>query len=436
VRNPFRRNDDRPVGRSSLLDSRSRGSGSYTVEIPEVGTGHYIYDASDSCAIHSRRLEAWCDVADFDTARDELHWHCMVLSQLGVGAEEIRAMGHELIEGRREKLVAEREIRFEAGMAKVEGKEKSAGVRTQAEGEERKQAEERERQLREEADAEGGKLDALRERFDALPRRERVPVRWSLVVTVSISFTIFDVGVFGNALDRLPGDWYWKWILVAGVALAPLSTAIGIAQWLSAAEVSIREGVKATRLALVAGLLCIIGIGCIVLFRAAATGEPPIPWHAYVFLAFLQSALGLAETMLYTVYFDSKIGDALLARIKAAEARIVDIDHQADSEHQRAVAAQARVGEIERDAQEAGSELSRANTRLGEIRRSGDGDAAVLRAIVESAILEGVVAAERSAERKRREADVPLEPAPAYANWLVGGMGAVILYLILAGSPF
>jgi hypothetical protein len=439
MRNPFRRGSEPSTGRSSLLDSRGRGSGAYTVEIPDVGAGHYVIDPSDPCSIHSRRLEAWCDVRDFDTARDELHWHCMILSQLGIGAEQIREMATQLVGSRQKKLAAEREIVLEAEMAKAEGNSNSAPARAQGEREERQQAEEREQELRKESEVESDKLDRLRKRFDALPRRERVPINFTLVLSVSISFTIFDVGVLGNAFELIPGDWYWKIVLTVGVALAPLSTAIGIAQWLSAAKLPIREGVKATRLALVAGALCIIGIGLIVLFRAAATGDPPLPWNAYVFLAFIQSALAMAETMIYTVYFDSKVGAALLKRIEVAEEDLAAIDSRAVAEHRRATTAQTRIGEIEREAEKAKSQLGRTEPELEKIRTSFDGEAGMLMGIVESAILEGVVAARRAEERKQREAEEPDGEEEELRPWLVGAMTAVaamslfIVILVAAG---
>jgi hypothetical protein len=390
-------------GRSSLLEPRGRRGGAYTVEIPDVGAGHYLFDPSDPCSIHSKRLEAWCDVEDPDTARDELHWHCMLLSQFETGEERIRNMANQLIQSREQKIIANREATLESKIAAREGAADSAPARVQGEREEREQAEERERELRKEANEKGGMLEQLRQKFDELPRRERVGIKFRLVVTVSISFTIFDVGVLGNAFELLPGAEHWKWILTAGVALAPLSIAIGIAQWLSAAELDIREGVKATRLAFVAGLLCIIGIGLIVLFRVAASGEPPLPWNAYLFLAFIQSALAMAETMLYTVYFDSKVGRALQERIEAAEEEIEAIDSRAISEHRRATAVQGKIGTIEKQAAEARSEVKRAPAEMEKIQSGIEGEAGVLRGIVESAILEGIVAAQRVREREARE---------------------------------
>ena len=172
------------------------------------------------------------------------------------------------------------------------------------------------------------------------------------VLGVSVSFTVFDVGVMGTAFHLIPGDLSWKIVLTFGVALAPISTAIGIAQWLSAAEASIREGVKATWLAFAAGLLAIIGIGLIVLFRAAATGDPPLPAHAYAFLAFIQSALAMAEAMIYTVYFDGKVGAALLERIAVAEGEIKELETAEAGERENAQRAEARIGEIETAAEE------------------------------------------------------------------------------------
>lgn len=439
MRNPFKRRSRTSEGRSSLLDSQTRHSGAYTVEIPDVGAGHYVYDRSDPCSIHSRRLEAWCDIEDRKIAADELHWHCMILSQLGIGAEQIRQMADQLIESRQQKLAAERESVFEAKLAGLEGNADSAPARTQGEREEREQAEEREGELRKEAEVASGKVDRLRERFDALPRRARVPVRFPLVVSVSISFTIFDIGILGNAFELLPGEIGWKIVLTIGVALAPLSTAIGIAKWMSAAELSIREGVKATRLALVAGALCIIGIGLIVLFRAAATGEPPLPWSAYLFLAFIQSALAIAETMLYTVYFDSKVGDALLKRIAVAEEEIAKIDNRAVAEHRRAATSQTRIGEIEEGAAKARSELNRAEPELAKIQASTEGEAGMLKGIVEAAILEGVVAAERARERRQRQADAPEEeldvrPWLAGAATTAGVMSLFFVGLVAAGQ--
>ncbi len=439
MRNPFRRRAELPTGRSGLIELLRKHRGAYTIEIPEVGTGHYIFDPSDSCSIHSRRLEAWCDVLDFDAARDELHWHCMTLSQLGGEAPRIRAMGTQLIEGRQEKRIAEREISLATEMATVEGKMKSAPARVQAEREEVDQAAKREQTLRQEADFENRKLDGLRDQFNSLPRRNRVAIQFKLVFAVSISFTVFDVGVLGSAFELIPGAEVWKVILTIGVALAPISIAIGIAQWISAAELSIREGVKATRLAFFTGMLCIIGIGLIVLFRAAATGDPPLPVNAYLFLAFLQSALALAEIMIYTVYFDSKVGSALHKQIEEAEDEIAKIGGQAVAEHGRARAAQSRIGEIEVEAEREGSKLQREEKQLIDVRKEEEGTAVVLNAIVEHAIQEGVQAARRAQERKeaeaRPEAVRPQTAAPALSNWMVGAMGAVIIALLVFGGP-
>lgn len=431
MRNPFRKSTD-GSGRSSLLESEGRRrSGAYSVEIPEVGAGHYLFDPSDACEVHGNRLEAWCDVDDFATARDELHWHCMLLSQLGIPAEDIRRMSDQLIESRQQKLAANRETVLESTMAEREGTAESAAARAQGEREEQQQAEERERELRKEAERGGNKLDELRERFNELPRRARVPIGRPLVFTVSISFTIFDVGVLGNAFELLPGEWYWKVILTAGVALAPISIAIGIAQWLSAAELSIREGVKATRLAMLAGILALIGIGLIVLFRMAASGTPPLPWNAYLFLAFIQSALGMAETMLYTVYFDSKVGHALQERIELAEQDIEAIDSRAIAEHRRATTAQAKIGNIESQAARARSELNRAEPELAKIQSSAGGEAGQLKGIVDAAILEGIVAAKRAEERRRRESqragDRGLSPGLAWGAASVIAIATFVL---------
>lgn len=430
MRNPLRRKP-KGGGRASLLETLSRRKGAYTVEMPDEGAGHYVYDPSDSCSIHSHRLEAWCNVEDAATARDELHWHCMMLSQLGIGAEPIHQMADQLIESRQQKLAADRESMLESRLAAHEGEADSASDRTQGEKEERVQAEEREQELRNEAEAAHSKVDALRQKFDELPRRERVPIHFRLVATVSISFTIFDVGVLGNAFEFLPGQIVWKIVLTAGVALAPVSTAIGIAQWLSAAELPIREGVKATRLALVAGVLCIIGIGLIVLFRMAASGTPPLPWNAYLFLAFIQSALAMAETMLYTVYFDSKVGRALLKRIETAEEDAAAVDSRALSEHGRATAAQKRVAKIEQGAAHARSELKRAEPEQAKIRSSVEGEAGMLKGIVEAAILEGVVAAQRADERKKREKEEAKEEGlhPGFA-WGVAGILAATIFTL------
>lgn len=405
----------------------------YTAELPDTGSGHYLYDRSDSCSVHSRRLEAWCDVENFDIAREELHWHCLMLSQFGADPEQIRQMATGMIDSRQKKLTAEREAAIEAEMASVEGLANSAPARADGEREEREQAEERERVLRSQAEAKDEKLQRLRERYDDLPRRSRVPIKLRLVVVVSISFTIFDVGIFGNSLSHLAGDWYWKWLLILGVALAPLSTAIGIAQWFSAAELPIRTGVKATTFAIVAGATCIVGIGMILLFRRAASGEPPLPWDAYVFLGFLQSALAMAETMLYTVYFDSKVGAALLERIAVAEERIKGIDRRAVGEHERAVKAQARVTEIFGKAEDAKSRLRRTEPRLQQTRTLYEGEAGELLGIVDAAILEGAVAAERAAERREREAREPSEDT-YLRPWMVGTAGSLMVASIFVAG--
>jgi hypothetical protein len=405
----------------------------YTVELPDAGAGHYLLDRSDPCSIHSKRLEAWCNVEDFDTARDELHWHCLMLSQLGAEREEIRQMAAGLIESRQKQLTAKDEGEIEAEMASVEGTANSAAARAEGEREERRQAEEREQGLRAEAEAKDQRLEGLRERFDMLPRRSRVPIQFRWVVVVSVSFTIFDVGVFGNALSHISGEWYWKWLLVAGVAIAPLSTAMALAQWISAAELPMRQGVKATIFAMTAGLFCIIGIGMITLFRKAAFGEPPLPWDAYVFLGFLQSALAMAETMLYTVYFDSKVGAALLKRIEDAEKSIGEIEMRAVREHGRAVKAQSRISDIFADAEGAKSRLQRSQPGLEQARTRYEGEAGVLTGIVDAAILEGVAAAKRAEERKEREGDEPLEEA-YLRPWVAGAAGTLMVVTVFAAG--
>jgi hypothetical protein len=433
MRNPFKKPTSES-GRAVLLESGHRRRGTFSVETPEIGAGHYLFDPSDTCSVHGSRLEAWCDVDDFDTARDELHWHCMLLSQFGIPAEDIRRMSDELIESRQQKIVADREAILESAMADREGTAESAAARARGEKEEQQQAEERERELRKNAEQGATKLDELRERFNALPRRARVPIGRPLVFTVSISFTIFDVGVLGNAFELLPGEWYWKVILTAGVALAPISIAIGIAQWLSAAELSIREGVRATRLAMLAGVLAIIGIGLIVLFRTAASGTPPLPWSAYLFLAFIQSALAMAETMLYTVYFDSKVGHALQERIELAEQGIEAIDSRAIAEHRRATTAQAKIGNIETQAAQARSELNRAEPKRMKIQSGTEGEAGELKGIVEAAILEGIVAAKRAEERRRRESrqagDRRLNPGLAWGAVSVIAVATFVLGMV------
>jgi hypothetical protein len=424
---------DRTARRFGPLSNKSD---MYTAEIPDVGTGHYLLDHSDPCSIHSKRLEAWCDVDDYDVARDELHWHCLMLSQLGADPGEIRQMSSRLIDSRRQKLTAKKEASIENEVAKVEGVANSAPARADGEREERLQAEGRERDLRSEAEAKEQKLQKLRERFDNLPRRARVPIKFRLVVIVSVSFTIFDVGVFGNALSYISGDWYWKWILVIGVALAPLSTAIGLAQWISAAELPIRQGVKATVFAITAGAACVIGIGLIVLFRKAASGEPPLPWDAYVFLGFLQSALAMAETMLYTVYFDSKVGAALLERIQAAENSIAGIERRAVGEHERAVRAQSRISDIYANAEDAKSRLQRTEPRLKQTRSEYVGEAGVLEGVVEAAILEGVAAATRARERREREELEKQEPADELdlRPWMAGAAGSLMAVSVFAAG--
>ena len=433
MRNPFRR-EPRSGGRSSLIERLSRRRGAYTVEIPEVGTGHYIFDPSDGCSVHSKRLEAWCDVEDFDTAREELHWHCMTLSQLGGDAERIREMGAKLIEGRQEKVVARRQAEGEAEIAAVEGGVQSVPARVKAQREAISRAEVGEQRIREEAEAHGRKRDELRDRFNALPRRARVQVGFKVVIGVSISFTVFDVGVMGSAFHLIPGELIWKIVLTFGVALAPISTAVGIAQWLSAAEAPIREGVKATWLAFVAGLLAIIGIGLIVLFRAAATSDSaPLPVHAYAFLAFIQSALAMAEAMIYTVYFDGKVGRALLERIAVAEKEIEGMEQAEAGERANAQRAQVRIGEIETAAEKEAAELKRQPERQAAARREEEGAAVMLEAIVEHAIQEGAQAAERSERRKESEAALGLatrQPAFGVGTWAVGGVALIVSFLL------
>lgn len=415
------------------LGPPTRRSGTYTLELPDEGVGHYLLDRSDSCSIHSKRLEAWCDVDDINVARDELHWHCLMLSWGGADPEQIRQMASGLIESRKQKLAAKQEASIEAEVALKEGVANSASARADGEREERQQAEGRERDLRAEAAAKDDKAQRLRERFDDLPRRARVPIRFRLVIFVSVSFTIFDIGIFGNALSYISGDWYWKWILIAGVALAPLSTAIGIAQWISAAELPIRKGTKATAFAITAGAVCIIGVGMILLFRRAAAGEPPLPWDAYLFLGFLQSALAMAETMLYTVYFDSKIGAALLERIKAAEKSIETIDNRAVSEHSRAVEAQSRIGAIFRKAEDARSQVQRTGPRLEQARSLYEGEAGELSGIVDAAILEGAVAARQAEERRKREGHEPAEDPPSLP-WTAGAAATAMVVMIFAAG--
>lgn len=434
MRPPWR-SPEPPAGSSALIEGPTRRRGAYTVEVPDVGTGHYVFDPSDPRGIRSKRLEAWGDISDFDVACDELHWHSMMLSRRGAPAEEVREMGTRLVKGRQEKRIAQRETEAAAEMAAVEGSVNSVDARVRAQEEEAKRAREREAELRQKAAEQEEQIERLRKDFKALPPRARVQVQLSIVLGVSVSFTIFDVGVVGSAFQLIPGDILWKVILTTGVALAPISTAIGIAQWMSAAELPIREGVRATRLAIVAGALGIIGIGLIVLFRAAATGEPPLPFHAYIFLAFIQSALAIAEAMLYTVYFDGKVGRALLRQIQAAERELDVISAGELGEHRHARDAHSEIGAIRTSAQKEGAKLARADADRAAIRGEEEGAAAVLTAIVEQAIVEGMQSARLAQERRDFEpASAPtIRPSPVLAPWAFGGAAIALIYLLVNG---
>lgn len=441
MRNPFRRRNDPTRGRSGLFDTGKRDSGAYTVETPDIGTGHYIFDPSASCSVHSNRLEAWCDIADLPIAQDELHWHCRTLSEFETPREEIREMGEEMIVSRRDKVTAAREAAYETEMARSEGIVESAPQLVAAELEERAKAEDREQALRDEAKEEASKLEGMRRDFDELPRRARIPIQFRLVLSVSISFVIFDVGVLGSAFELLSGELHWKIVLTAGVALAPVSTAIGIAQWLSAAELPIREDRSASKLALVAAALCVAGLMLIVLFRAAASGDPPIPPYAFSFLVFIQSSLAIAETMLYTVYFDGKVGLALRERIAGSEARMSRLRREADDEHGSAQSVQGKIGKIQTVAAEEKGLLNRAGDNLVKIREEEAGAAGVLKAIVDSAILEGRVAAAVRKKREAEEARKAKEAAHRPPIWsprtaaIVGAIGGIALTAAVAGIP-
>lgn len=426
MRNPFRRWAKAAGGRGGLLHLRYRSSGAYTVETPDIGTGHYLFDPGADCEIHSRRLEPWCDIDAEDTAREELHWHSLMLSELGTAPEDVRSTGGQMIAGRRDRRVAERRGEHELKMSKLEGSIETLPGRLTAAEEAAEQTTRREKDLREQAERARDERRAEQVRHDNLPPRAWLSVTLRLTVSVSIGFFVFDLGLVGAAFELLSGGIQWKIPLAIGVSLAPLSTAIGIAAWLSAAEHPVRKGKAAGRLALVAGGVAIVGLLLVTFFRAAVLNEEIVGWPEFSFLSFMQIGLAMAETMLYTVYFDGKVGEALRRGIKELTERIEQLEQEADRQADRRQRATQLAKELERETAGERALLRREDALLSELSHAEDGAADVLRSVVDSAILEGEVARKR---RELRDDEKQIQHEP----WLAGGVAyAALAIAVLA----
>lgn len=428
MRNPFRRTRGAAPARAGHLDSRLR-SGAYTVEIPDIGAGHYVYDPRSDCPIHSERLEPWCDVDAEDVAREELHWHSRLLSEHGIPADSIRESGEKVISGRRSRRIASLRSNHEAEMANLEGAVKTVETRINGEREKVADAERREQEIRTRAEAVRREVKEKQLEHDQLPRRARITVTLQLTITLSVSLFLFDVGIIGGAFELISGELVWKIVLAIGVALAPLSTAIGLAVWLSAAEHRVRKDRAAGILALVAAVIAIIGLLLIVPFRTAAGGDTVIPPLAFYFLAFIQVGLGMAETMLYTVYFDSKVGVAMRKQIVEMGERVGRLEGLAEREVGRKQTAEDRIKQIEREAAEQHALLDREENLLSGLPAKEDGVAEILRGVVDSAILEGEMGRQRRDLRDLDSASGNPEVMPgsgiAYASLAVASLAVL-----------
>jgi peptidoglycan hydrolase CwlO-like protein len=427
--NPFRRRDRAEGGRVGLLNSFRRG-GAYTIETPDIGAGHYLFDPGANCDIHGNRLEAWCDIDDEGRAREELHWHSLMLSEAEIDPEQIRKTTNGMIQGRLERRAAERKAEHETRMSKLEGSAESLDRQVAARQEAAAVAARHEETQRREAEVAREERAAKRQRYEELPRRSWVSVTLTLTVSVSVSFFVFDLGLIGAAFELISGAPQWKATMALGVALAPLSTAIGIAAWLSASEHPVREGKGAGRLALVTGLVAIAGLLLVTVFRAAVLNEEVLGAFELSFLSLMQVGLAMAETMLYTVYFDSKLGRDLKREIEALEEQAEKLERAADVQARNRVGADEQAAGLERQVAADRALLRRESALHEEIESAENGVAGILRGVVETAILEGEMARKRKERRPQHSEPAPRRTAAGVAYAALG----VAFLALLANS--
>jgi hypothetical protein len=381
------------------------GSGIYSRETSSGGAGHYVHDPSSVCVIHSRRPEAFCDLDDEAVAREEVHGHAENYSQLGIEPAPIRASTDQLIEGRREKNVSRGQVDLEREMANREGDVERAPDRAEALRGSASVAREQAQEYVERADDERRVADEHRHRHRRLERRYRIAPSKKLIAFKASAVVAFDLGVVVAAFGLIPGSLFSKVLLATGVSVAPLAISIGLAAWLSAANHRIRFGAAAGRYALIAALVAALGLLLMIPFRAAAFSDEVIPPLAFGFLSVLQVALVMSEAASWMVWFDAKVGRALEEQIREREARADKWQRLADAEAMQAKKAIEAVEEVEREAARSRALLRREEPLRRGITNGEGGSALILKGVRDNAILEGVAAGNRDAERREAEGE-------------------------------
>jgi hypothetical protein len=398
-----RRRRDRHLRAAGMASGH--GAGIYTRETPPTGAGHYLYDPDADCAIHSTRPEAFCDIADEAVAREEIHGHAENHSQLGIDPGPIRTSTDQLIDGRRDQNVARAQGQLERDMAQREGDVESAPEQAKERREQAGEHQQQGQEYVERADDERRGADELRQRHRRLDRRYRIAPSKALIAAKAAAVVAFDLGVIVAAFGLIPGSLFSKVLLAIGVSVAPLAISIGLAAWLSAANHGIRHGAAAGRYALIAAVFAGLGILLMIPFRVAVFGDSVVTPLAFSFLSVLQLALIMSETASWMVWFDAKVGRALEAQIAAREAAAERWQRLAIGQFNQARKALADAGEVERDAARSRALLRREEPLRREIAGAEEGSALLLKGVRDNAVLEGIAAGNRAAERREAEGE-------------------------------
>lgn len=390
--------------------SSGHGAGIYTRSTPPSGAGHYVYDPSSDCSVHSQRPEAFCDIADEAIAREEIHGHAENHSQLGIDPEPIRTSTDQLIEGRRAQNVANGRMGLERDMAQLEGDVESAPNRAEAFRTSAAAALQKAQEYGERADDQRRLADELRHRHRRLDRRYRIAPSKGLTAAKAGAVILYDLGVVVAAFGLIPGSFFSKVLLAIGLSLAPLAISIGLATWLSASNHRVRFGDAAGRYALITALIGGFGLLLMIPFRAAAFGDEVIAPLAFSFLSVVQIALVMSETASWMVFFDAKVGRALEKQIAEREAKAQKWDRLAAGESDLAKKALSDAEEVERQAARDRALLRREEPLRREIDSVEQGAETLLKGVRDNAILEGIAAVNREVERREREGEAG--PAP------------------------
>jgi hypothetical protein len=407
-----RRSRERRLQDGGMSSAHGDG-GVYTREIPPRGAGHYILDPTSSCEIHSRRLEAFCDIDKEATARDEIHGHAENLSRLAIDPESIRTSTEPLIDGRLERRIAQGRLDLEREMAALEGDVESAQQRTESQITNSAHARDRARELTDRADRKRLEAAEMRHRHQQLDRRYRISPSKDLITAKAIAVILYDLSAVVMAFDLIPGTLLTKGLLALGLAFAPLVAAIGIASWLSAANHPVRFGRAAGRYALIVAIVGGLGLLLMIPFRVAALGDNVIAPLAFSFLSVIQVALIMSETASWMVWFDARIGRTLEARIDELEREANTLQRSAESEGEKADKALSTAEEIERHAARSRALLRREEPLRREIEPAESGTAQTLKGIRDTAIEEGRAGINRDNQQRAREGDLPFDsPVP------------------------